>query len=129
MTTTPDSSDHDDQEGGGPAEFLDEGEDDANERWVARHLTGSGRRRKTDAMLSCPACFTLLCADCQRHVEYANQYRAMFVTRHCHIRTTEVVMHEEERYHPVVCSKCDAAVGVYCIADEVYHFYNVLPSE
>ena len=35
--------------------------------------------RNSDAVLSCPCCFTILCMDCQRHVKYNNQYRAMFV--------------------------------------------------
>jgi hypothetical protein len=35
--------------------------------------------RNSDAVLSCPCCFTIVCMDCQRHVKYANQFRAMFV--------------------------------------------------
>lgn len=35
--------------------------------------------RKSDAILSCPCCFEILCMDCQRHERYANQFRAMFV--------------------------------------------------
>ena len=35
--------------------------------------------RNTDAVLSCPYCFHIVCMDCQRHTSYKNQYRAMFV--------------------------------------------------
>jgi hypothetical protein len=35
--------------------------------------------RNSDAVLSCPRCFTTVCMDCQQHEKYANQYRAMFV--------------------------------------------------
>ena len=35
--------------------------------------------RNSDAVLSCPRCFTCVCMDCQQHEKYANQYRAMFV--------------------------------------------------
>ena len=35
--------------------------------------------RYSDAILSCPCCFTTVCMDCQQHVQYKNQYRAMFV--------------------------------------------------
>jgi len=35
--------------------------------------------RSSDAVLSCPCCFHILCMDCQRHEKYSNQYRAMFV--------------------------------------------------
>jgi hypothetical protein len=35
--------------------------------------------RHSDAVLSCPYCFYIVCMDCQRHEYYKNQYRAMFV--------------------------------------------------
>lgn len=49
---------------------------------------GQGRRRQSvqvykprssDAVLSCPCCFNIVCMDCQKHKRYPNQYRAMFV--------------------------------------------------
>ena len=35
--------------------------------------------RNSDAVLSCPCCFQIVCMDCQRHERYSNQFRAMFV--------------------------------------------------
>ena len=35
--------------------------------------------RTSDAVLSCPRCFNIVCMDCQQHESYANQFRAMFV--------------------------------------------------
>jgi E2F-associated phosphoprotein len=35
--------------------------------------------RNSDAVLSCPYCFHIVCMDCQQHEYYKNQYRAMFV--------------------------------------------------
>ena len=35
--------------------------------------------RSSDAVISCPCCFQIVCMDCQRHERYANQFRAMFV--------------------------------------------------
>ena len=35
--------------------------------------------RTSDAVLSCPCCFTICCMDCQQHERYATQFRAMFV--------------------------------------------------
>lgn len=35
--------------------------------------------RSSDAILSCPRCFNVVCMDCQQHERYSNQYRAMFV--------------------------------------------------
>ena len=32
--------------------------------------------RNTDAVLSCPCCFNIVCMDCQRHQKYMNQFRA-----------------------------------------------------
>mmetsp|Transcript_40749 Transcript_40749/g.85347 ORF Transcript_40749/g.85347 Transcript_40749/m.85347 type:complete len:413 (+) Transcript_40749:84-1322(+) len=37
------------------------------------------RPRTSDAILSCPRCFNIVCMDCQQHDRYVNQYRAMFV--------------------------------------------------
>merc|ERR1712228_703596 len=44
-------------------------------------LTNAASRKvpNSDAVLNCPACFTVLCLDCQRHELYKTQYRAMFV--------------------------------------------------
>ncbi len=72
--------------------------DEEDEAWVYRHLrsgidsceqrqnetndesaTAINNQRPSDAVLSCPSCFTIVCMDCQQHVKYKNQYRAMFV--------------------------------------------------
>lgn len=47
----------------------------------------------SDAILSCPACMTTLCIDCQRHELYKNQYRAMFVMN-CKVVEDEVLRYE-----------------------------------
>ncbi|XP_031275555.1 uncharacterized protein LOC116134048 isoform X2 [Pistacia vera] len=44
-------------------EFYDSGADDKDELWVQKQRTG----RDSDAVLSCPACFTTLCLQCQRN--------------------------------------------------------------
>lgn len=35
--------------------------------------------RSSDAVLSCPCCFTIVSMDCQRHERFLNQFRAVFV--------------------------------------------------
>ena len=93
--------------------FYDPEADDEDERWVqnerVKHLKtdysnqsdkkesdgGSRSRRRnrtafSDAILSCPACMTIVCIDCQRHEFYANQYRAMF-TMNCKVELNEVL--------------------------------------
>lgn len=56
-------------------EFYDAIADERNAKWVASLRRGA----KSDAILSCPLCFTTLCVDCQQHAYYENQFRAMFV--------------------------------------------------
>ena len=144
-------------EGMPKGDFYDSEEDEANERWVSKHYsaprikttkddgdddTGAPdpdahvvvrerpRRHQTDAVLSCPACFTLLCVDCQRHVEYENQFRAMFV-QSCRVDTETVLTYDgsvPEEYNPVYCKECGTQVGVFSVQEEIYHFYNVIPS-
>jgi len=97
------------------------------EDWTSDHNDPLTRARRTDAVLSCPCCFTPLCYDCQRHDTYVTQYRAMFVTEECSAHLGEVRLYDTDRYHPVFCSICETEVGVLEPADEIYHFYNVIP--
>lgn len=55
--------------------------DDEDERWVQEQRKG----HLTDAILSCPGCFTTLCIDCQQHSQYHTQYRAM-ITMNCEVK-------------------------------------------
>ncbi|EGG19992.1 hypothetical protein DFA_07107 [Cavenderia fasciculata] len=140
--------------------LYDDKEDDLNQQWVDKNLKSTN---KTDAYLSCPACFTLLCVDCQRHDLYKNQYRAMFV-KNCTIDYQSKLVYKEEKkkhpkkskgkgngngkeptsiattddhdnddqqieedYYSVECSNCTTKVAVYD-KDEIYHFFNVFPS-
>ena len=100
---------------------------------------------QSDAILSCPSCMVSLCIDCQQHESYKNQFRAMFVMN-CRVETSETLKYKKKKkkrdrkgvpdktmveydvYNPVKCAGCDTEVGVYD-SDEVFHFYNVLPSE
>ncbi|GLT87130.1 hypothetical protein SLE2022_052290 [Rubroshorea leprosula] len=123
-------------------EFYDPELDDKDEEWVQNKRKG----RISDAVLSCPACFTTLCLECQRHEKYLTQYRAIFVLN-CKIENDQVRQAREkpkrgkrkrvssesetavtdgEMFKPVCCSVCSTEVGVID-EDEVYHFFNVLP--
>lgn len=48
-------------------EFYDPLHDEKDELWVHKKRKG----RISDAVLSCPACFTTLCLDCQRYAPEA----------------------------------------------------------
>ncbi|XP_028051555.1 E2F-associated phosphoprotein isoform X2 [Camellia sinensis] len=119
-------------------EFYDPNLDDKDELWVQKQRKG----HYSDAVLSCPACFTTLCLECQRHEKYVTQYRAVFVSN-CKIKTDEVspvglkrkrgkrrIEYGDggETFKPVCCSVCSTEVGVID-EEEVYHFFNALPSE
>ena len=50
-----------------------------------------------------------------------------FVTDECTARLTESRTYEGDQYHPVYCAICETEVGVFEPADELYHFFNVIP--
>lgn len=54
-------------------EFYDPDLDVRDELWVQKKIMG----RRSDAILSCPACFSTLCLDCQQYV-LKNFYRVCF---------------------------------------------------
>lgn len=109
----------------------------------------------TDAVLNCPACFTVLCMDCQRHEFYSGQFRAMFAMN-CKIDRSEtltvplkiskskgkrdrkkglpaeetmsnVPSSDSDKFFPVRCRVCNSQVAVYD-SEEIYHFFNCLAS-
>ena len=114
--------------------------------------------RNSDAVLSCPSCFNIVCMDCQRHQKYLNQFRAMFVMGIRVDWETRLVYNEEEEalipkprkdegvepdfvdsHHPsltykpgeyfaVVCLNCDTRVASLDMTEEVYHFFGCLES-
>jgi hypothetical protein len=145
--------------------FLDASADDVDEAFVYQQLRGgihepitiksSGtnqtisvlKPRKSDAVLSCPCCFQIVCMDCQRHERYADQYRAMFVMGITVAWNTTlldtadglveldatssasvVVPHAINSYVRVNCANCQTQVAALDMTDEVYHFYGCLSS-
>lgn len=114
--------------------------DAADEAWVAaRHRPLSSQAaasaRRTDAFLACPACFTPLCMDCQRHATRHTLFRAMFVLdgvlvdRGRPIRPTDGTDEDPNMlYWTVLCRVCKSHVGVID-NEEVYHFHHVIESQ
>mmetsp|Transcript_13026 Transcript_13026/g.19171 ORF Transcript_13026/g.19171 Transcript_13026/m.19171 type:complete len:203 (-) Transcript_13026:4055-4663(-) len=145
--------------------------DDTDEAWVHKNLrsdiskpvanksalhdgTESQQRevleseKTTDAVLSCPCCFTTVCMDCQRHVKYPNQFRAMFVMNitvnwESNLVYDPVVKRlvdekkntlqspireEQEVYYSVHCIQCQTQVAVLDMKEELYHFFECLSS-
>ncbi|GLI60556.1 hypothetical protein VaNZ11_002714, partial [Volvox africanus] len=132
-----------------PDPFYDEAADEEDAAWAERQREG----RLSDAVLSCPGCFTTLCIDCQRHEKYHNQYRAMFVMN-CSVEEDEQGgeggggafnpavgeggcrggsrrskrARGSAQYRRVCCSVCGTEVGALEVAEELYHFYHIFPS-
>eukprot|EP00092_Neocalanus_flemingeri_P017516 GFUD01018949.1.p1 GENE.GFUD01018949.1~~GFUD01018949.1.p1 ORF type:complete len:332 (+),score=120.64 GFUD01018949.1:52-996(+) len=135
--------------------FYDPDKDDDDQDWVdsvrqSYQQAGPGQAAtklpNSDAVLNCPACFTVLCMDCQRHEVYNTQYRAMFVVN-CTVNIEQklkfpvkgkgsgkgkrgkknVVTDPNSEYHPVMCDNCKTEVAMYD-QEEVYHFFNVVAS-
>ncbi|KAI8084640.1 E2F-associated phosphoprotein-domain-containing protein [Halteromyces radiatus] len=119
--------------------LYDPHQDEKDEAWVAAQIkqatTYKGSKpdnvARTDAILSCPMCFSPLCYSCQRHESYSNQFRAMFVTN-CQVNKKERYRYPEstssatnEAYYVVKCDTCDTHVAMMD-EDEVYHFFNVI---
>jgi hypothetical protein len=81
---------------------------------------------RSDAVLSCPGCFSIVCLDCQRHAKHEHQYRAMFA-QNCEVVRTETLEVDGDTFHPVRCAHCRADIAVLD-TDEVFHFFDVIPS-
>ena len=56
------------------AEDYDPKADDADQAFIDK-VRGN---RRSDALLSCPGCLTIVCVDCQAHAYKDGQFRAMF---------------------------------------------------
>ncbi|KAJ8662233.1 hypothetical protein O0I10_001926 [Lichtheimia ornata] len=101
--------------------------DDQDEAWILNQIKkAGGKEAQTDAVLTCPMCFSPLSYNCQRHERYTNQYRAMFVTN-CRIIKSERYKDKgsDEAFYPVHCSSCDTHVAMMD-EEEVYHFFNII---
>jgi len=132
--------------------FYDPEADDVDQSWVdsvrqsyqtPKPAGNVSKLPNSDAVLNCPACFTVLCLDCQRHEIYKTQYRAMFVIN-CTVDTTQRMsfplktkkggrskkpggVSGDDSYHPVTCDTCNTEVAMYD-QNEIYHFFNVVSS-
>lgn len=99
--------------------------------------------RTSDAVLSCPCCFTIVCMDCQRHEKYVDQFRAMFVMNIgvdwdsklvyknkglVDARGDTTVVVDEEVYNSVHCIQCQTQVAALDMKEELYHFFGCLAS-
>lgn len=139
------------------APFYDASADERDATHV--HSLSSSNETKTttttDAILSCPCCFNIVCTDCQQHDFYPHIFRAMFVRSitvswdrqlvydeasqslvvRCESTAPSAAVtripppeEEEEVYYTVRCAKCETVVAALDMRDEVYHFSGCLAS-
>eukprot|EP00455_Lapot_gusevi_P009226 TRINITY_DN14122_c0_g1_i2.p1 TRINITY_DN14122_c0_g1~~TRINITY_DN14122_c0_g1_i2.p1 ORF type:complete len:154 (+),score=20.73 TRINITY_DN14122_c0_g1_i2:74-535(+) len=109
-----------------PDPLYDPEMDENDAKWVAKRFKFTDHQ--SDAILNCPACFTVVCFDCQKHEQY-DQYRAMFV-QNCRVYTARQVKplnlpDDQDVFHPVHCHTCNTEIGARD-SEEVIHFFNVL---
>lgn len=97
--------------------------DAEDEEWTHKQRQG---KAPSDAALSCPMCFTLVCIDCQQHPKVHNQYRAMFVQACTVVGPVPGGPPGEQR---VKCADCGTVLGTYNAEEEMYYFLEVLASE
>merc|ERR1712112_454074 len=102
-------------------ELHDPDADREDERWVEKNLSNGNA-----LSLSCLGCFTQLCYQAQKHDSY-EQYRALQVYLCKFDKNITLTQDDGEAVHPVRCDVCNAEVAVVD-KDEVYHFFNVIPS-
>ncbi|KAJ2851671.1 hypothetical protein GGI22_005243 [Coemansia erecta] len=120
-------------------ETYDEEADQQDSAWMDKHHPGA-----TDAVLSCPACFTQICFVCQAHARYSGQFRALSVV-HCLLTDEKFAFGKKNKSSPlepvdegaaaqadprnvfraVVCAECGTKVGVMD-HENVYHLFHVL---
>lgn len=121
-------------------ELYDATADEEDEAFVRNTLReGDG---KSDAILCCPACFTPVSYQCQRHPRYILQYHATLAVN-CRLRPRQQQQEETDQQNDltwttsaetknislveVICEKCQTVVGTK--QKDLFIFFNVLPSE
>ena len=160
-------------------EFYDANLDDEDEVYVYKHMRGGVQEnfkiisqpkgdqpsesksikaykpRNSDAVLSCPCCFNIVCMDCQRHQKYLNQFRAMFVMgitvdwhsrlvydedqealvpkpelpdEHVPEEESDFLRHKDGEYFSVLCANCRTQVAALDMKEELYYFHGCLES-
>jgi hypothetical protein len=93
---------------------------------------------RTDAILSCPGCFSTVCSfGSQRHVRFRHQYMSV-LAENVVVHTDDLLSDprgggaggaETDQYYRVSCETCGTDIGLQDLRDHSYHFYQVLPSE
>ncbi|CAH8498452.1 unnamed protein product [Heterobilharzia americana] len=128
--------------------LCDYDEDEANSKWVQENLPG-GHCKKSDAILNCPGCISVLSLNCYRHPNFKTRYYTEYPIN-CFADETQVISrtmskpHRKSKsnaetdsesnrttlkeYHPVTCKVCGNSVGFKEIKTNMVYLDNVLAS-
>ena len=132
MEEVSSSSDENDPLVTGAPAVSGEGDDLYDDEADDRDATFADARRTSqlsDATLACPCCFTTLCYECQQHVAFKNQFRALTVIN-VRVKQDQQLVYEDEVYAPVCCSACGYECAVVGPGEEqMFHFHDVLASD
>jgi hypothetical protein len=123
---------------GEPDDLYDATSDDLD----LKHVLQTKVVADSDAVLSCPMCFTVVCYDCQRMEGSTSQFRAMFVEHLTVLRERPAVdvipaLQDNPEQALQLCNDkgylkacCDQCYSVLAVVDreEVYHLFNVIVS-
>ncbi|KAK8821232.1 hypothetical protein WA538_005860, partial [Blastocystis sp. DL] len=118
--------------------------DDRYEEWSNQHH----ERKKTDAILCCPSCFTTICYECREVTkgllsnvqrDYEKSGSHTFVTRkvyNCYVvgvRPIQATVTEGDKSqslslgHPIICSVCGNEVGFK--KGNLYYLMNMIEED
>ncbi|VDP71118.1 unnamed protein product [Echinostoma caproni] len=128
--------------------LYDETEDDSNSKWMIENLPG-GLEKKSDAVLNCPCCMTVLAVNCHRHPRFRTKYTSEFPVN-CVVDESEAVPNSQpaknkrrkcdsaqlhsrstdrlQTYYAVKCDICGVVVGTKLNTSNVIQFSHVLAS-
>ncbi|CAH8513380.1 hypothetical protein MS3_00006401 [Schistosoma haematobium] len=122
-------------------------EDEANAKWVQENLPG-GKSEKSDAILNCPGCMSVLSLVSHRHPHFKTQYYTEYPIN-CIVDETQIISRTISKpqnakkspesslksnrnvmkeYHPVTCKVCGNSVGCKEIQTNMIYFNDILAS-
>ncbi|KAK8799481.1 hypothetical protein WA158_006030 [Blastocystis sp. Blastoise] len=81
-------------------DFYDDKIDDKNTEWIKKNRIISKGKFKSDATLSCPGCFQIICYECQRHEKYVSQFRSV-IAFHTRVDIYQNLTYQNGQYKQV----------------------------
>ncbi|GBG30291.1 E2F-associated phosphoprotein [Hondaea fermentalgiana] len=106
-------------------ELHDDEEDERNKHFVKKHFRDKNVAR-SDALLSCPGCFSTVAYDTTQHPRVKTWYTSKRAFN-CNVRETNAREADIDAENVLECAECSTALGVQR-EDHVFEFRTALPS-